>query len=216
MRHLLSLIQASLEAAWLCTRHLCSSSLDWDIFESALEFPKRISTIQPRIMVWNNMVSCQGSPCGYQEWDFKDWSWKVYMYREWPAVKFIQTFLADCTFSYEQYNNIQRTTKLLTPIIKLSVTPKVLIQNEKPWWFMVLTLCNAFVQGIVRIRYPSILLLWTLAESHWSAYEHYIKHVYGPLSVNHNMWVYHSSTNHKLLTTTYCITLNYGQSCVNA
>ena len=35
-----------------------------------------------------------------------------------------------------------------------------------------------------------------MAESYLSANQHYIKHMNDPLSVNHNIWTYHSSANH--------------------
>ena len=45
VRHLLSMIYASLEAAWLLVRRLLPDyeCVNLDIFESALEFPKAIS-----------------------------------------------------------------------------------------------------------------------------------------------------------------------------
>ena len=42
-----------------------------------------------------------------------------------------------------------------------------------------------------------------LAESRLSANQNHIKHLNGPLGVNQNIWICHSSGNHKLLTTTY-------------
>ena len=57
VHHLLSLIPASLEAAWSRARCLPGASLGMrtvgqlDIFEPALEFPKVFSNIQPRTMV---------------------------------------------------------------------------------------------------------------------------------------------------------------------
>ena len=43
------------------------------------------------------------------------------------------------------------------------------------------------------------LLVWYItlymAGSHLSINQHYIEHVYGPLSVNQNMWIYHIAQN---------------------
>ena len=84
---------------------------------------------------------------------------------EWPSNSFEHFLLVICTSSHEWYNidiYMQRTTELLTPIIKSFVTLKVLIQNERIRWFTVQTLRSVFVQGIVRVRYsPSLLSLWT-------------------------------------------------------
>ena len=80
-------------------------------------------------------------------------------------IKFIQVFLATYTSSHERYNidiYIQRTTKLLTHIIKSFVTLKMLIQNERTRWFTAQTLCSAFVQGIVRVRYSPSLYYYEL------------------------------------------------------
>ena len=62
MHHLLSIIQALLEATWLCARRLPPAK-EWvnsNIFESGLEFSKGIFTNQPRSMAWNNKVSNPG------------------------------------------------------------------------------------------------------------------------------------------------------------
>ena len=68
--------------------------------------------------------------------------------REWLPVKFIWAFFAGYTSSHERYDidiYTQRTTKLLTPIIKTFVSLKVLIQNKRTWWFTALTLHSVFV-----------------------------------------------------------------------
>ena len=52
---------------------------------------------------------------------------------------------------------VQRTTKLLSPVIKYFLTLKVLMHNEKTQWFTVRTLCSTFVQGVGYS--PSLLLL---------------------------------------------------------
>ena len=82
-----------------------------------------------------------------------------------PAIKLIQAFLVGYTSSHEWYDidiYTQRTTNLLTPIIKSFVALKMLIQNERTRWFTAQTLCSTFVQGIVRVGYSLLLLLWTL------------------------------------------------------
>ena len=85
---------------------------------------------------------------------------------EWLAVEFIQAILTGYTSSPEQDDidiYAQRTTKLLTPIIKSFVYLNMLIQNERTRWFMMWTSCSAFIQGIVRVGYPPcLLLLWIL------------------------------------------------------
>ena len=62
-RHLLSIIQALLEAAWLHARHLLSAQacINLDIFDWALVSPKGMCISQPRTMLWNNTVSRPGS-----------------------------------------------------------------------------------------------------------------------------------------------------------
>ena len=48
---------------------------------------------------------------------------------------------------------IRRITKLLIPIDKCFVSLPVLIQNKQTQEFTEQTLCNAFVQAIVRVGY---------------------------------------------------------------
>ena len=82
-----------------------------------------------------------------------------------PVVEFIRALLSSYMFSHEQYTidiYIQRTTKLLTSIIKSFVTLKVLIQNERTRWFTTQTLRSASGQNIEVGYSPSLLLLWTL------------------------------------------------------
>ena len=89
-----------------------------DIFKSALEFLKEISTNQPITMLCKNTVSSPGSLQATK--GFKE-SWKVYVLslrRERLAVKFIPAFLTGYTSSHERYDidiYTQRTTQLLTP-----------------------------------------------------------------------------------------------------
>ena len=139
-------------------------------------------------MMWNNTVSSPGSP-GTSNRILKK-AERLYLCREWPAIKSIQAFLAGYISSYERYNidiYIQRTTKLLTPIIKSIATLKLLIQNKRTWWFMAQTFCSAFVQNIVRIGYlPSILLLWFLLTPRKPTKAVIKGCLY---SVKHNRWV---------------------------
>ena len=39
-----------------------------------------------------------------QQLDFKDWSWKVYIHCEWPAIDFIWAFQTGYTSAHEWYN----------------------------------------------------------------------------------------------------------------
>ena len=103
--------------------------------------------------------------------DFKE-SRKVYisslrreLSREWLAIEFTQTFLAGYTSLHDRYDidiYTQITTKPFTPIIKSFVALKVLIQNERTRWFTALTLCSAFVQGIVRVGYSPLFFHYEL------------------------------------------------------
>ena len=54
---------------------------------------------------------------------------------------------------------IMPNTTLLTPINNSLVSLKVLIKSKRTWWFTDWTLCNALVQGTVRVGYSSLLLL---------------------------------------------------------
>ena len=64
VRHLLSMIQASLEA-WLCARSLppAQEYINSDMFEPALEL---LTEILQNLAVWNNTVSTPGSPPSQQ------------------------------------------------------------------------------------------------------------------------------------------------------
>ena len=167
MHHLLSIIQASLKAAWLRARHLLPTleSENSDIFESAIECLKGILRISPE--QWCGAIQWAFQQAFEAAIDFKE-SRKVYissLHREWPAVEFTQAFLAGYTSLHEWYDidiYTQRTTKLFTPIIKSFVALKVLIQNERTRWFTVRTLRSAFVQGIVRVGYSPLFFYYEL------------------------------------------------------
>ena len=170
MHHLLSIIQASLKAAWLRARRL-SPTLEGensDIFESAIEFSKGILRISPE--QWCEAIQWAVQQAFEPAIDFKK-SRKACissLHHEWPAVEFTQAFLAGCTSYHGRYDidiYTQRTTKLFTPIIKSFVALKVLIQNERTRWFTVRTLRSAFVQGIVRDRYSPIFFYYELLVS---------------------------------------------------
>ena len=149
MHHLLSIIQASLEAAWLRARRLLPilEGENSDIFESAIEFSKGILRISPE--QWCGAIQWAVQQAFEPAIDFKE-SRKAYissLHREWPAVEFTQAFLAGYTSLHERYDiNIytQRTTKLFTPIIKSFVALKMLIHNKRTRWFTVWTLRSAF------------------------------------------------------------------------
>ena len=67
-----------------------------------------------------------------------------------PSVEFTQVFLVGYTSLHERYDiNIyaQRTTKLLTPIIKSFVALKVLIQIERIRWFR----CELYAVCLYRV-----------------------------------------------------------------
>ena len=167
VHHLLSMIQALLESALLHVWCL-SPAKEWvnSYFESSLDCSKGISKIQLRPMLQNNTVGSPESPLASNEILKKAEMHTSYQHDCWTGHWIHSRVSCCCTSSHERYNidiYIQRTTKLLTPIIKSFARPKVLIQNERTWWFMSWTLCSMFVQGIMRNRYsPSLLLLWTL------------------------------------------------------
>ena len=94
------------------------------------------------------------------------------MHCEWPAIEFIQLFLTGYTSSHEWCDiniYIPRTTKLLTSIIESFIILKVLIQNERIWWFAAQNLRSAFVQDIVIVGYvlslPSFIMNSCLYQS---------------------------------------------------
>ena len=167
MHHLLSIIQASLKAAWLRARRLSPTSerVNSDIFESAIEFSKGILRISPE--QWSGPIQWAVQQAFEPAIDFKE-SRKAYissLHREWPAVEFIQAFLVSYASLHEWYDidiYTQRTTKLFTPIIKSFVALKVLIQNERTRWFTARTLRSAFVQGIVRVGYSPLFFYYEL------------------------------------------------------
>ena len=66
-----------------------------DIFESALELWKAISMIQPRKIVWNNIVSDPESHLASNE-ILKKAERCILCRREWPVVEFIRAFFAGC------------------------------------------------------------------------------------------------------------------------
>ena len=91
-------------------------------------------------------------------------------------------------------------------------TTNVMIMIGNCWWLLAQYYYFAFIWASLTIggqqwNLSSCLLAWYfipyMAESllSLSANQHYIKHANAPLNVNHNMWAYHSSANHKLLTT---------------
>ena len=115
------------------------------------------------------------------------------MHRRVTGHQIYLSTLAGYTSSHEQYFiYAQRTTKLSMPMIESFVTLKVLIQNERTWWFTAWTLCSAFAQGIVRVGYsPSLLLLWILVcmkvyNSWWESCDKYStwrKHLASPHAI---------------------------------
>ena len=77
-----------------------------DIFESALEIPKRISMIQPRTMVCkNNTVSSLGSP-RTSNWILKRTERRMYVHCKRPSVGFTQAFLVGYTSSHNDIMSI--------------------------------------------------------------------------------------------------------------
>ena len=168
MHHLLSIIQASLKAAWLCARHL-SPTLEGEKL-GYLRVSYRILERNFYESAQSNGVeqySEQSSKPSSQQWILKK-SRKAYissLHREWLAVEFTQAFLAGYTSLHERYHidiYTQRTTKLFTPIIKSFVALKVLIQNKRTRWFMARTLRSAFVQGTVRVGYSPLFFYYEL------------------------------------------------------
>ena len=165
--HFLSMIQASLETVWLRGRCLppaleCVNSYIFGVISRILK--KNFHDSYQKNGAEQH--SKQSRKPSSQQQDFKE-SWNAYIMLSWVTGHWIySSFPCCCTSSPEWYSidiYIQWTTKLLTPIIKSFVTPKVLIQNERVRWFTVSTLCSAFAQGIARVGYsPSFLLLWTL------------------------------------------------------
>ena len=63
--------------------------------------PERNSTIQPRTMVWNNTVCNLESPWASNEILKK--AERHICHYEWPAIKFVQAFLAGHTSLHERY-----------------------------------------------------------------------------------------------------------------
>ena len=117
--------------------------------------------------------------------------------------------LAGYTSSHEQYYiNIyaQRTTKLSTPMIKSFVTLKMLIQNERTWWFTVWTLRSTFAQGIVRVGYTlppffyyELLFVW----KYTALGESLVKNIALGKSTRLHLMLYLSLNSHLELYTLY-------------